>query len=49
MGACLRSVLGVKNDGDVVMTLDKKGLEKANWGGIFSGLFNIRGQTPQNP
>ena len=26
------SVLGVKNDGDVVMTLDKKGLEKANWG-----------------
>ena len=26
-----RSVLGVKNDGDVVMTLDKKGLEKANW------------------
>ena len=44
-----RSVLGVKNDGDVVMTLDKKGLEKANWGGIFSGLFNIRGQTPQNP
>ena len=25
-----RSVLGVKNDGDDVMTLDKKGMEKAN-------------------
>lgn len=42
-----RSVLGVKNDGDVVMTLDKRGLEKANWGGIFSGLFNnVRKVTP---
>ena len=29
------------------MTLDKKGLEKANWGGIFSGLFNnVRKVTP---
>jgi len=42
-----RSVLGAKNDGDVVMTLDKKGIEKANWGGLFSGLFNnIRKVTP---
>ena len=42
-----RSVLGVKNDGDVVMMLDKKGIEKANWGGLFSGLFNnVRKVTP---
>ena len=31
-----RGVLGVKNDGDVVMTLDKKDLEKANRGACIA-------------
>ena len=42
-----RGVLGIKNDGDVVMRLDQKGIEKANWGGLFSGIFNtVRRVTP---
>ena len=42
-----RSVLGKKNDGDVVMRLDQKGLEKANWGGFFRSIFgNVRKVTP---
>jgi len=42
-----RNVLGNKNDGDVVMRLDQKGLEKANWGGLLrSVLGNVRKVTP---
>ena len=43
-----RSVLGKKNDGDVVMRLDQKGLEKANWGGLLRSIFVngvLQGQT----
>ena len=34
-----RSVLGKENDGNVVMKLDKTGIEKANYGSFFGNLF----------
>ena len=34
-----RNVLGVKNDGNVVMTQDKQGVEKADYGNFFSNIF----------
>ena len=38
-----RNVLGKVNDGNVVMTTDKKGIEKANYGNAFLNLFrNVR-------
>ena len=44
-----RSVLGMKNDGNVVMKQDQSGIEKANWGGIFRNLFcNVR-KAPSDP
>lgn len=34
-----RSVLGIKNDGNVVMKLDQSGIEKANYGNFFANWF----------
>ena len=44
-----RSVLGVKNDGNVVMTQDGRGVEKANYGNFFSNIFREVRKAPNNP
>ena len=44
-----RNVLGVKNDGNVVMTLDKRGVEKADYGNLLSNMFRKVRSTPSDP
>ena len=44
-----RNVLGVKNDGNVVITLDKQGVEKANYGNFFSNLFRNARSADNDP
>ena len=44
-----RNVLGVKNDGNVVITLDRKGIEKADYGNILSNMFRSVRTTPNDP
>ena len=44
-----RGVLGIKNDGDVAMKLDRSGIEKVNWGGFFRNLFFKVRKVPSNP
>ena len=44
-----RGVLGVKNDGDVVMTLDKTGIEKANYGSTIANWFRSVRKVQSNP
>ena len=44
-----RNVLGVKNDGNVVITQDRKGIEKADYGNFLSNLFRDVRTTPNDP
>lgn len=44
-----RSVLGRVNDGNVVLTQNKEGIEKANYGNKFLNLFRSVRVAPNNP
>ena len=44
-----RNVLGVKNDGNVVLTLDKGSVEKADYGNFFSNMFRHIRTSPNDP
>ncbi len=44
-----RGVLGKVNDGNVVFTADKSGLEKANYGSAFLNLFRKVRKAADNP
>lgn len=44
-----RNVLGRVNDGNVVMTTNKEGIEKANYGNAFLNLFRTIRTAPNDP
>lgn len=44
-----RNVLGVKNDGNVVLTQNGKGIEKADYGNVISNMFRNVRATPNDP